>query len=274
MEIQWTLLLFTAVSGTGAWLFATTACDDILKKPEKAPVVESVVALLLLLAGGLLSVAHLSHPDRILEALNRPTSGIFIEAALIGVLGLTVLIYLLITARSASLSARRVLAGIGLVLGVIFSFACGSSYMMAARPAWDSIALPLAYLGTAAAAGGALNLFLKAVLKREPASIRFAAILALALAALGIVLALVYYLGAGSALSAAQNDGTGWVVVLFAALVIDGICSVLCLRDTVKSPALAALSACAAATGIVGAVALRAVMWITGIGILNFFDQL
>ena len=45
-----------------------------------------------------------------------------------------------------------------------FTYACGSSYLMEARPAWQTVTLPLAYFGTAASAGAGLNLLLKACL--------------------------------------------------------------------------------------------------------------
>ena len=57
--------------------------------------------------------------------------------------------------REASSGARKALAATGIVLAVAFAFACGVSYMMTSRPVWNTVALPLAYLGTALATGAA-----------------------------------------------------------------------------------------------------------------------
>lgn len=81
MEIQWSLVLFTVVAGAGAWQFAAAMIEALAKKDELPCRAESIVAFVLLVVGGCLSVTHLKHVDRILEALNHPASGIFVEAA-------------------------------------------------------------------------------------------------------------------------------------------------------------------------------------------------
>ncbi len=142
MEIQWALVLFTVISGAGAWLFACSMLGHLLKKAPETSKMETVVAFVLLAVGGCMSVLHLSHVDRILEALNHPTSGIFIEAAMIGVLCLILAVYFIMLMRGTSEKARTVVGILGMLLGVVFTYACGSSYMMEGRPAWETIALP------------------------------------------------------------------------------------------------------------------------------------
>lgn len=161
MEIQWSLVLFTVVAGAGAWQFAAAMIEALAKKDELPCRAESIVAFVLLVVGGCLSVTHLKHVDRILEALNHPTSGIFVEAAMIGVTCALIAVYFILLVRKSSKGA---LVGVGLaaaIVGVVFTFACGASYMMDARSVWCTPALPIAYGLTAAGAGCAVNLLVR-----------------------------------------------------------------------------------------------------------------
>lgn len=268
MEIQWTLILFTVISGTGAWLFASSAAGEILKKEANPSKVEAIIAFILLVIGGCMSVLHLKHPDRILEALNRPTSGIFIEAALIGIICAVLAVYFIMVVRKSSPKARMIVAGVALVLCIVFTYACGSSYMMDARPAWTTIALPLSYLGTAAAAGTALNLLVKIVLKRTAESIRFAAVLSLAGSILGLVASAYFCFASGADLFSPEHNLIVWVIALFVTLVIAGVCSAVVMRHAEKGMVLAVVALVAA---VVSAIAVRVVMWLIGTPIMDLF---
>lgn len=269
MEIQWTLVLFTLISGTGAWLFASAALGEILNKEKEASKIETIVAFVLIVIGGCLSVLHLKHPDRILEALNRPTSGIFIEAALIGITSVILAIFFIMILRNASLGSRKVVAGIGAVAAIVLTYACGSSYMMEARPAWDTIALPIAYLGTAASAGTALNLLIKIALKRSEESVKFAGILALGGSVLGLVTAAIFCFSSGADLFSSEHNLSIWIIVLFAALVLAGIGSAIAIKKPGGKGL--GLAVAAFAGGFVAALALRAVMWLMGSPLMDFF---
>ena len=58
MEIQWSLVLFTAISGAGAWLFAFLGVNEFMQKAknEKGLLVGCVLAAVLLAVGGIASV--------------------------------------------------------------------------------------------------------------------------------------------------------------------------------------------------------------------------
>lgn len=263
MEIQWALVLFTVVSGAGAWLFACAMLGQLLKKDAAPGKVETIGSFALVAVGGCMSVAHLSHVDRILEALNHPTSGIFVEAAMIGVLCALLAAYFVLLVRGSSEKARTAVGILALLVGVVFTFACGSSYMMEGRPAWNTVTLPLAYLGTAAAAGAGLNLLVKAALKRDEAAVSFAGVLAVAGGALGLVLAGAFCLVAG-----VYGDAIMWAVVLLAALAIEIACGAMAAK---KPGSALALGAVAAVAGVAAALALRAAMWLIGTPFMDFF---
>lgn len=263
MEIQWALVLFTVVSGAGAWLFACAMLGQLLKKDAAPSKMETIVSFVLVAVGGCLSVAHLSHVDRILEALNHPTSGIFVEAAMIGVLCVLLAVYFVLLARGSSEKARTAVGILALLVGVVFTFACGSSYLMEGRPVWNTVTLPLAYLGTAAAAGAGLNLLLKAAQKRDEAAVSFAGLLAVVGGALGLVLAGAFCLAAG-----AFGGAVTWTVALLAALAVEIVCGALAMR---KPAGALAPGAVACVAGVVAAIALRAAMWLIGTPFMDFF---
>lgn len=263
MEIQWALVLFTVVSGAGAWLFAYAMLEQLLKKDAAPGKVETIVSFVLVAVGGCLSVAHLSHVDRILEALNHPTSGIFVEAAMIGVLCALMAVYFVLLVHGSSEKARTAVGVLALLVGVVFTFACGSSYMMEGRPVWNTVTLPLAYLGTAAAAGAGLNLLVKAALKREAAAVPFAGVLAVVGGVLGLALAGAFCLVAG-----VGGDAAAWVVALFAALVVEIACGAVAAK---KPGSALALGAVACVAGVAAAIALRAAMWLIGTPFMDFF---
>lgn len=265
MEIQWSLVLFTVVAGAGAWQFAAAMIEALAKKDELPCRAESIVAFVLLVVGGCLSVTHLKHVDRILEALNHPTSGIFVEAAMIGVTCALIAVYFILLVRKSSKGA---LVGVGLaaaIVGVVFTFACGASYLMDARSVWCTPALPIAYGLTAAGAGCAVNLLVKAALKREGAATGFAGLLTVIGAAAGAVVSAVFVLGAGEIAAAVAGP---WVVLLFVGAVLAIVCGAVAWKMP-KSALVCGIAAtvCAAAA----AIALRVVMWLVGTPMLDFF---
>ncbi len=268
MEIQWALVLFTVVAGAGAWLFAWAMLASLLKRAPEPSVLECTVSFALLVIGGLMSVAHLKHVDRILEALNHPTSGIFVEAALIGIMCALVAIYLVLLVRDTSAGARRAVGITGALVGVVFSYACGASYMMEARQAWMTVALPLGYCATAAAAGAGAHLLVKALEKRDDGALSTAGLFAAAAGIVAFVLAALFCVQAGPFLAAAGTQASAGATALFVALAVTAAAG---FAAKSRPRAGVALGSTALAGGFAGAVALRVVMWLVGTPLMNFF---
>lgn len=72
MDIQWSLVIFTVLTGLGGWLFFFVGLNVLLGKTDKGAFAGTVAALALAIVGGCASVTHLSHPDRMLVALQHP----------------------------------------------------------------------------------------------------------------------------------------------------------------------------------------------------------
>ena len=106
MDIQWSLVLFTALTGLGGMMFLLICLNALLGKTDKGEFEGSIISVVLLAVGGLASVTHLSHPDRMLNALQHPTSGIFTEAVLVGLLAVCAIVFALMVKRGISGGAR------------------------------------------------------------------------------------------------------------------------------------------------------------------------
>lgn len=154
MSIEWPLVFFTLFVGLGCGTFvASIVMTEWYGKEEQIKVKGVLIALIALIIGGVSSVLHLGHPERIFGALGHPTSGIFMESTMIGLLGLDIIIYLLALQRNATARTRKIIGTIGIVLALVLAFAVGDSYVMSARPAWDTIILPAFYLVSAGIMG-------------------------------------------------------------------------------------------------------------------------
>lgn len=265
MEIQWSLVLFTAIASCGAWVSVGVAIDEVRGLTKNTNWLASIVAVVLAVIGGLVSVTHLSHPDRIMAVLGHPTAGIFLEALLIGLFIVAVAVYLIMLKREVSPAVRKVVAIIAAVIGIVFSFASGYSYMMEARVTWNTIALPLGYMGFGAASGLSLYLLLCALKKEAADAVKLAGLETLVGGALALVCGLWFGFASGAATGAAA-------AVFWVAIICGGIAPMVCGYLGSKKPAGAvAMAGVAFAGGIIGSVAFRAVMWMVGTAIANYF---
>lgn len=268
MEAQWSLVLFTVISGAGAWLFATSMGGALAKRGALPTKVDSIVAIVLLAVGGIASVTHLKHVDRIFEALNHPTSGIFVEAAMIGVLIVLIAVYLIMLVRGAKEGGLKVVGAVAGAVGIVFTVACGSSYMMEARQAWMTFALPLSYAMSAAAAGAGVNLVLKAISAADEKALSFAGVLEAVLSALAIVCCIAFFAYASGWMGAAKEGAVAWIAVTFVALALSLVAGVLAWKKPANAKAFALVALVA---GVAGAIAMRVAMWLVGTPVLDFF---
>lgn len=200
MEIQWSLVLFAALSAWGAGTYAATAIfGELLGKAPAAKKPGLILSAVALIVGALASMTHLGHLDRIFGVLSNPASGIFVEGLSAGILVVIIAVYLVALARNASAGALKAIAVVGLVPAVILTIAVGSSYLMASKPAWDVMALPLLSVGTAAVMG--MVTFLAIAAKSAPAADRAllsrAALVTVIIQAVLVVCYLAMVAGAG-----------------------------------------------------------------------------
>lgn len=261
MSIQWALVIFTALTGLAGWTFVFTGLNEFLKKSETSGFIPGLVSLILLAAGGIASACHLSHVERMMGALAHPGSGIFTEAVLVALLGVSIIVYLICVKRGAK-GGIKVCAGLGIVFGILISFLAGYSYIMSNRAAWDTFLLPCCYLATAIPMGAALY---GALACKDEGSQTFAALMTTIGGGISLVVVLAYTISGG----AFAGEGLPWACV---AILFSGVATLVCGLAGKKKPS-ANLAWIAACCGLVGAVAYRAMMWVIGTGFYNFFGN-
>ena len=182
MITEFPLLVFTVLTGIAAGAYVGAALFP--KKGEDAHAwVFPLVALILVVVGGLSAMTHLGRPALMLNVLNNPTSSLAMEGMSSGVLALVAIVDLVLAKRAGS--ANRAVRIVGALVGIVCMCIVTSAYVTSygnvawiAAPTW-----PLFALGDLAAGFG-----LWMALRGEPdnalatataiVSILFAAVLA------------------------------------------------------------------------------------------------
>lgn len=260
MEIQWSLVVFTLLTGAGGWVLAGIAVNEFVRKSDRNPSYPVGIALALVIVGGFASVTHLSHPDRIMNALSNPLSGIFTEAALVGIVVVLGAVQLVLY-RKEQAKAAKIVAVASAVFGAALSFMAGESYtVMTSRAAWDTMFLPLAYLGTAAPIG--IGLYWASACPDEGDGFAFFARATGVCGILGAASLTVY------ALAVSLFPGEFGLLFMLA-ICLDAAVACVGLFRVNKSTAVRAWTVVllAAASGAL----LRVLMWVVGSDVYGFF---
>lgn len=281
MQIQWPLVIFTVLAGAGAWLLVFLCINEFTGKlrDEKVRFRTLVTVIVLVVLGGCASVLHLSHPDRMMGALSHPTSGIFTEALMVGLVSLASIVFLVAARRKVSSTALKGIAAVSGVCGLILSYATGAGYMMDAQLTWDTPLMPLGYMATAATAGAALYLIFVSTGNRESPSgmdsaavgvpprtkaVRFTSFCTLVAGVAAAVIALAYAVSSNTLSIASASPVLAASVVGALAAAGFGYAAGRCGR-------VLPLAVVALVCALVAMVAFRCFMWLVGVGLFNFF---
>lgn len=147
MAVQWPLLVFSVLLGISSGILVFLGIGEIKGAFKKVRFPLALVALVLLAVGGCASALHLGHIDRALYILGNPASGLSKELFAVGFTGIVTLVYVVLCRKDYP-GPTKVFGILALIGAVVLPLVAGASYMMPARPAWDSVALPIMYLGT------------------------------------------------------------------------------------------------------------------------------
>lgn len=261
MDIQWPLVLFTLLTSMGGCLFAFVGVNEFTKKSDTDGFTPGLVAGILAVVGGVCSVFHLEHVERIMNALSHPTSGIFVEAVLVGCLVVCVAVYLVCLKRNVQ-AGIKVFAALGAIFGIALSFMAGHSYIMEAVAPWATMLLPLGYLLTALPTGAALYWALAC--KGEEAG-KFMAMCTLVCGVLGLVGSLAYAAAAGAFAGST-------LLVAICTMLLSGVVPIVCGVIGLKAPK-EAHAWIAFAGAVIGACLFRVLMWLLYATSFGFFGQ-
>jgi len=279
MEIQWPLVFYTLLTGLGVGAFAFVAITEWLGKAERTRMPGAITALVAIVAGGIASVFHLGHIERIFNVLGNLSSGISQEMLLTGLAGLAILVYIVMVRRGSSVGARKTVAIIGLVLAVLLAIRMGASYVLPARPAWNTFLLPLVFVASTAVLGlFSMYIWAGKEEKTTVMGVNKATLIALAVQAV-VVMGYVIFLAVAPhadplrspvRLLAGDMSVTFWLGVVLIGLVIP-----LWLTARVQTAKKKVLTPFTVATvglscALAGGIAFRAIMYILGSSIEQF----
>ena len=152
MDIQWPLLIFSVLLGVTSGSFVFMAVGELKGMFKNVRFLGALIALICLAVGGCVSVLHMGHPERATHLLGNLGSGLSKELFVVALMGIVAFAYLILSKKDYP-GASKVLGVLGGVIGLVLPFVAGASYLIAARPAWDSVALPLMFLGAGLALG-------------------------------------------------------------------------------------------------------------------------
>lgn len=277
MEIQWALVIFTVFASLSAGLFAALGVAAWYGKCAKLQMLGSIISIIALAVGGLVSALHLGHPERIFGGFSNLQSGITRELIAFVIFGVIIVVYLVALYRKAvigkALSSAAVVGSVGMV--IVFA----DSYLMPARPVWNTVMLPATYLASAGVLG-LFTLYILAIREHEEAAtlvqIRKATVVALVVQSL----VLLGYLGkiviapfpdptrSLTRLLAGDLAIVFWGLVVFIGLVLPY--RLLTGKASHNSANIVRLASTGLACVLIGGTAFRALLYVMGTTVFKF----
>ncbi len=154
MELQWPLILFTTFMAWSAGLFATQGVCALRGEGAKVQMKALIVSAVLLVVGGIAVFFHLEHWERIFNGFGHLSSGITQELIAIVIVAVVMVIMFACLRRTADDPHIPVWVSVlAIVTAIVLVVACGHSYMMPSRPAWNSVFEVLSLVGAACILG-------------------------------------------------------------------------------------------------------------------------
>ena len=295
MELQWPLIIFTTLLAWSCGVFATQGVLALKGEGKEIQLPALITSVALLAVSGIAVFFHLEHWGRIFNGFGHITSGITQELIAIVVFVVVAVVYFAMLRKSSDGgTVPSWLAVVAIVISVVLAVVSAHSYMMAARPAWDTVVWPLAML-LAGAAAGALTVMAMLAAKGGESKVGGLAstVLAAASAVASVAMVAVWQASAGSFadvgyhfdpttptsplldVAAETNVLSGelaplvWLGVVVVGALAPVACAVLANKKGGKS--WLALGAAGAACAVVGAVCLRVVFYELGLSVFMFY---
>ncbi len=164
MELQWPLILFTTLV---AWSAGVFGCQGVLAlggHAKKSQSVLTILSVVLLAASGIAVFFHLQHWERIFNGFGHITSGITQELIAIVLFVVIAIVFFALLRKSEDAgTVPKWCAILAIVISVILAVVCAHSYMMSARPAWNSVLEIASIIGASCILGPATCAIVMAV---------------------------------------------------------------------------------------------------------------
>ncbi len=295
MEMQWPLILFTAFVAWSAGLFGTGSVLAAMGKAKKAQMPMLITSVVLLAIGGIAVFFHLEHWERIFNGFGHLSSGITQELIAIVALVIVMVAFFVMLRKSADGgTVPAVLGIIGAIAAVALVCVAGASYLMPARPAWDSVTQIFSLLGNALVLGPLTAAFIVSLKDADDEAARatvakFATVGA-AVNVLTCAIFLAVMAGAGDTLTdvgyyfdpthptygmqdaAVASPFVGESVASAVVAIIGSVAALVLAGLGLRAGApLKALAGAGVVCGVVGAIALRMAFYASGLSMFMFY---
>ena len=292
MELQWPLILFTTLVAWAAGVLGFQGVLALRGAGKKSQQVLAVLSCVLLAASGIAVFFHLQHWERIFNGFGHITSGITQELIAIVVFVVVAVAYFVAARKSDDGgTVPKWLAAAAVVISVVLAAVCAHSYMMAARPAWDSVLEVLSIVGASCILGPAT---VAVVMGVRGDNLEAVGPLSVVLTAIGVVCTAAYaayiQMAGGSfaqvghyfdptkatkaVVDAAATAADQALLLWLGAVVVGAIVPLVCClvaRKKGDAASWKALGAVAVAAGLAGAVCLRVAFYNMGISVFMFY---
>ncbi len=295
MELQWPLILFTTLVAWSAGTFGAQAVLALKGEGKEIQLPALITSVVLLAVSGIAVFFHLQHWERIFNGFGHITSGITQELIAIVVFVVVAVVYFAMLRKSDDGGTVPAwLAVVAIVISAVLALVCAHSYMMAARPAWDTVVWLLVELGEAAALGTLTVMVLLALKGGESKLGGLAAVAgSVASAVLSVALVAVWQASAGSFanvgyhfdpttptsplldVAAETNVLSGelaplvWLGIVIVGALAPIACAALAHKKGGKS--WMALGAAGVVCALIGCVCLRVVFYELGLSVFMFY---
>jgi anaerobic dimethyl sulfoxide reductase subunit C (anchor subunit) len=273
MEIQWMLALYSLFMGLAIGPFALIAMTDACERRPGLCKWAAIVGLACIVLAGVFAFLHLEQPMAAVYVFANMASPIAQETVFVLLTGVVAALLAGSYLFNVAEGVRKPLAWIGLALAVVSVFFVAEIYRLPARPAWDTLMLPLTMLLSALVNGVLLALVLLALAPKpaaegsraEPVS-RLSG-WALPLLVVFALAALIFFPAAAASGSGMARLLTGDLAMLFwIGLVVVGLLLPALLIWSARKTGLTGFSAVLAFVFVViGGLVIRAMVFPLGL---------
>ncbi len=289
MELQWPLIIFTTLVAWCAGLFGAQAVAALRGEAKNSQMVSWIAAAVLLVAGGIAVFMHLEHWERIFNGFGHITSGITQELICIVILAIVAVIYLVMLRKSGEGSVPAWCAIAAIAASALLVIVMAHSYVMSARPAWDSILQIGSLLGAALIMGPLTLGVIMTVKGDDTAPLSKVALIAVVVGAVLIVAyAIAIQVSGGSFTNvgyyfdpthptSGMEDASAtvasqlpllWIGGVIVGAVAPAICAFVAMRN---SKLWLALGAAGTLCAVAGAICMRAAFYAAGLSVFMFY---
>ena len=292
MELQWPLILFTTLTAWACGVFGGAGVLALKGAGKKSQAALTVASVVLLALGGIAVFFHLQHWERIFNGFGHITSGITQELIAIVVFVVVAVAYFVSLRKSAD--GGTVPAGLAwaaIVISVVLAAVCAHSYMMPARPAWNSVLEVASIVGAACLMGPATCAVVLSVRGDDAAPCGLPAVVGSAVGAVCTAAYAAFMQMSGGAFTQVGNyfDPTHptkamadvgavagdqaallWVGAVVVGAIVPVVCCAIAKRKG-EAASWKAFGAVAVVVAIAGAIFLRVAFYNMGLSVFMFY---